>query len=80
MKLVSLGSLGSLHVPLGQLVLVIGNTIDININRATNYTHTMSLDIIDLIVRIVQYIKLRMTFGVLVLMACFLDSRPMSGE
>ena len=70
MKLVSLGSL---HVPLGQLVLVIGNTIDININRAINYTHTMSLGIIDLIVRIVQYIKLRMTFGVLVLMACFLE-------
>lgn len=73
MKLVSLGSLGSLHVPLGQLVLVIGNTIDININRAINYTHTMSLDIIDLIVRIVQYVKLRMTYGVLVLMACFLE-------
>ena len=66
-------SLGNLHVPLGQLVLVIGNTIDININRAINYTHTMSLDIIDLIVRVVQYIKLRMTFGVLVLMACFLE-------
>ena len=76
MKLVSLG----FHVPLGQLVLVIGNTIDININRAINHRHTMTLDIIDLIVRIVQYIKLRMTFGVLVLMACFLDSRPMSGE
>ena len=73
MELVSLGSLGSFHTPLGQLVLVIGNTIDININRAINYTHTMSLDIIDLIVRIVQYIKLGMTFGVLVLMACFLE-------
>ena len=73
MELVSLASLGNLHVPLGQLVLVIGNTIDININRAINYTHTMSLDIIDLIVRIVQYVKLRMTFGVLVFMACFLE-------
>ena len=73
MELVSLVSLGSLHVPLGQLVLVIGNTIDININRAINYTHTMTIDIIDLIVRIVQYVKLGMTFGVLVLMACFLE-------
>lgn len=69
----SLGSLGSLHVPLGQLVLVIGNTIDININRAINYTHTMSLDIIDLIVRIVQYRKLAMTYKLLVLMACNLE-------
>ena len=73
MKLVSLVSLGSLHVPLGQLVLVIGNTIDININRAINHRHTMTIDIIDLIVRVVQYIKLGMTFGVLVLMACFLE-------
>ena len=73
MELVSLASLGNLHVPLGQLVLVIGNTIDTDVNRAINHRHTMTIDIIDLIVRVVQYIKLRMTFGVFVFMACFLE-------
>ena len=73
MKLVSLVSLGSLHVPLGQLVLVIGNTIDTDVNRAINHKHTMTTDIIDLIVSSVQYRKLGMTYRILVLMACNLE-------
>ena len=72
MKLVSLVSLG-FHTPLTQLILVIGNTIDMNINRAINHKHTMSIDIIDLIVRVVQYVKLGMTYGILVIMACNLE-------
>ena len=53
--------------------LIKGDAINIDVNQTITCAHSMTLDIIDVRIEIVELCKLRMLHCVLVIMACFLE-------